>query len=209
MTWKSRDLNLLVTDDVDQVVKRGQSLSGKERTAALRDSLGRLGESTEPIERLKILLFMQSLLAGAQDGKLASSIADPTAIELARVVTSTSDSAELKRPALDSLAMVFLKAKELSTNTDVRVRAAFAVARKSADPHISDFARRALSADGLLARRVVRREYRYVTVSIIKTSAALTALGAVGYAGLRAAKKKTKSKQTKAANRATRDQQSA
>jgi hypothetical protein len=209
MTWKSRDLDLLVTADVDDVVKRGRSMTGKERTAALRDSLERLAESTEQLERLKVLLFIQSLLAAAQDGKLAASIADPAANELARVITSASDSAELKRPALDSLALVFLKAKELNTNTDVRVRAAFAVARKSPDPHVSEFARRALSSDGVLTRRVVQRQYRYVTVSIIKTAATLAALGSAGYLGARAAKKKHKAKQAKSASGATRDQKSA
>lgn len=70
MTWKSRDLELLLTEDVDQVVERGQSLHGKERTAALRNSLDRLAESTVQTERLKVLLFIQSLLAAAQDGRL-------------------------------------------------------------------------------------------------------------------------------------------
>lgn len=210
MTWKSRDLDLLLAEDVDQVVERGQSLHGKERTAALRNSLDRLAESTGQIERLKVLLFIQSLLAAAQDGKLASSIADATANELVGVVTSASDAAELKRPALDSLALVFLKAKELTTNTDLRVRAAFGAAQKSSDPHVSDFARRALSPGGVLARRVVQRQYRYVTVSIIKTAAALTALGGAGYVGIRAAaKKKHNPKKAKAASSGARNQKSA
>lgn len=198
MSWNARALNALLKRDVDDVVVRGRSLDGKDRTAALRDSLSRLESSSVPLERLKTLLLIQTLLASIPDGKLTPSLAEPAAIELARVVISASDSDELKRSALDGLALLFLKARELTTSADARVRAAFTASRNSPDPQISDFAQRAFLANGVLSQRVVQRQYRYITLSI-KAAAAISAIGGVGYAVLKVARKKqaaTKRKRT-------------
>lgn len=167
MTWKSRDLDRLLVQDVDRVVDHARTLAGKERTAAIRDSLEALVEkSDETSARLKILLFIQTLLATVGDRKLAASVADPAANELARVVMSPSDVNELKRAALDSLALLFLKAKELTNTADARVRSAFTAARDSSDPYLSDFARRAFGNKGVLSRRIVQRQHRWVYVSV-------------------------------------------
>lgn len=141
MSWNARELDALLTQDVDDVVDRGRSLSGRDRTVALRDSLARLKTGAEPLDRLKVLLFIQTLLALAPDGKVASSVAEPAVHELAKIVVSTEPE-ELRRSALDALALLFLKAKELTASADSRLREVFTFARESRDPEIRDFARR-------------------------------------------------------------------
>jgi hypothetical protein len=178
MNWKGRDLDALLARDIDEVVDSARSLGGKERTAALRGAIGHLEAATGPLDRLKTLLFIQTLLASMADGKLASTVADLAAGELARVVLSASEGDELKRPALDGLALLFMKARELTTSADARVRAAFTAARNFADPRIRDFARGAFRPDGVLAQRVVQRRYRVISVSIKAAAAASFAAGA-------------------------------
>jgi predicted nucleotide-binding protein len=142
MSWNARELDALLTLDVDDVVDRARSLGVKDRTAALRDSLAHLEKSAEPLDRMKVLLFIQTLLALAPDGIVASSVAESAVDELAKVVVSTSESEERRRSALTSLALLPVKAKGLSESADSRLRAAFTFARESREPEISDFARR-------------------------------------------------------------------
>lgn len=190
MTIKRGPLDHLLLQDVDDVVAHAPSLTGKERTAALRASLVVLETSSNDLDRLKILLFIQSVLAAAADGKLASSVAESIATELARVVMSGSDPVELKIPALDGLALVFLKAKELSTNADARVRDAFHSASRSSNAQLSEFGQRAFSNKGILAQRVVQKQYRYVKVSV--TAVAATAFTGAGVFAAKGALKKYK-----------------
>jgi hypothetical protein len=126
MSWTVHDLDALLTQDVDAVADRARTLDGKARTAALRDSLAHLESSTDSLDRLKTLLFVQSVLASFTDGKLSATVADHTANELARIVTSSVEPDALKRPALDGLALLFLKAKELTTAADGRCVRRFA-----------------------------------------------------------------------------------
>lgn len=143
MSWNARELDGLLTLDVDDVVDRARPLGVRDRTAALRDSLARLETSAPPLDRMKVLLFIQTLLALASDGKVASSVAESAVDELAKVVVSPSESEERRRSALISLALLPAKAKGLSERADAHLRAAFTFARESREPEIRDFARRA------------------------------------------------------------------
>jgi hypothetical protein len=145
MSWRASELDALLTQDVDEVVDRGRSLSGRDRTAALRLSLARLATSAKPLDRLKIVLFVQTLLAFVPDGQLVSSVAEAAAKKLSNIVVSSSDPKELKRSALSALALLVLKAPGLTTSANAHMRAALTAARNSHDPEISDFARRAFS----------------------------------------------------------------
>jgi len=153
MTWSADELGDLLTRDVDDVVGYARSVGGRERSLALRDSLTRLETSAEPLDRLKVLLFIQALLALAPDGTVASPVAESVALRLARVVVSTTQPDELRQPALDALALLFVKAKELTATADSRLREAFNVAGKSRDPEIRDFARRVSLANAVVAQR--------------------------------------------------------
>ncbi|MGH9419751.1 MAG: hypothetical protein ACRD3J_07255, partial [Thermoanaerobaculia bacterium] len=104
MSWSEYELDPLLTQDVDVVVDRGRSLVGEERTGAFHGSLGYLEQTFEPLDRLKVLLFIQSLLSSMPDRTLlhASLAVDV----LADVVISSSDAGELKRSALNSLALL-------------------------------------------------------------------------------------------------------
>ena len=163
MTWDMRELDDLLAGDVEDVIERARSVAGRERSAALRDVLWRLETEGEILPRLKLLLFIQASLATVDDGKLAASIAERAAQELSRVVISAVEPIDLKVPALDALALLFLKARELTTDADRRVRSAFRVARELTNPQLSSFARSALAAGGVLSRRRVQTLYRHAT----------------------------------------------
>lgn len=153
MSWKRTDLITLITLDVDDVVHRARSLADPEQTAALQDAVEALRFESNPSSRLKELLFAQTLLSFFGDRHLASAVADVVTNELLQVVTGKSDPPELKRAALDGLALLFLKAKELTPVTEARVRAAFEAARASSDPELRAFATAAVSERGVLSRR--------------------------------------------------------
>jgi predicted nucleotide-binding protein len=153
MSWNAHELDGLLTRDVDDVADRARSLGVRDRTAALRDSLARLEMSAEPLDRMKVLLFIQTLLALASDGKVASSVAASAVDELAKIVVSTAESEERRRSALISLALLPAKAKGLSERADSRLRRAFTVARESREPEIRDFARRVPFANAVVAPR--------------------------------------------------------
>jgi len=152
MSWKATELDALLPRDVDDIVERGRALGGKDRTAALRDSIVRLETSAEPLDRLKIVLFVQTLLTFVPDGKLASAAAEPAATELSNVVVSASDPEEVKRSALSALALLLLKATELKSSTNTRIREAFTASRDSRDPEIRDFAQRTFPSDRVHTR---------------------------------------------------------
>ena len=195
MTWHTWETDTLLTQDFDDVVDRVRSLEGKDRTFAIRDVLDRLRTSSEPLHRLKALLFIQALLATIPDGKLAATVADVAALELAHIVMSAFDPVDVKRPALDSLALLFIKARELTIAADNNVRAAFTQARTSEDARIREFATRAFADGGVLSQRVMTRQYRIVNVSIKVAGA--TAAAAAGYAVFKAGQKKREAAKAK------------
>lgn len=88
MTWKADELTFLLTRDVDDVGERARALQGKDRTSALREALGILERTTEPLTRLKALVFVQMSLTTVEDRKLTPSIAEPAALELTRIISS-------------------------------------------------------------------------------------------------------------------------
>jgi hypothetical protein len=152
MSWNAHELDALLTQDVDDVVDRARSVGAGDRTVALRDCVTRLETCAEPLDRLRVLLFIQTLLALAPDATVSSSVAESAAQQLAMVVVSTTEPDELRQPALDALALLFAKAKELTASTDSRLREAFNVAGRSHNPEIRDFARRVSLANAVVAR---------------------------------------------------------
>jgi hypothetical protein len=90
-----------------------------------------LETSAEPLDRLKIVLFVQTLLAFVPDGKLGSSVAEAAANTLSNVVISASDPEELKRSALSALALLVLKATELTSSEYSYARGVHVCARLS------------------------------------------------------------------------------
>ncbi len=148
MSWKASELDALLTQDVDDVVARGRSLLGKDRTAAMRYLIARLEDCPDPLDHLKILLFVQTLLAFIPDGMLSPTLADRGASVLGRIVASPSYSEEHKRSALTALSLLRLKAKKLTTVADAHLRVAFQAATDSPDPEISGFAQRAIQRNG-------------------------------------------------------------
>jgi predicted nucleotide-binding protein len=153
MSWKTKELDTLLAEDVDDVVERGRSLKGKDRTAALRDALSSLPTTTDPATRLSLLLFIQTLLAFVPDRRLTSDVAVRVVNELAQIVLTASAEVELKRSAMRGIALVLAKARDLPATANDRVREALTAAEGSADPEISSFARRAFEGKKARASR--------------------------------------------------------
>jgi ribosomal protein L6, bacterial type len=156
MNWTSGDLESLLALDFDDVVDRARSLDRRDRAAAFRDAW-RLLEAGAESSRLKTLLFAQTLLAASEDRSIVPLIAQPGITAVANVVTSSSEAIETRRAALDALALLFLKAKELTVAADEEIRTAFATAVESTDVYLSDFARCAFLSGGVLSRRKIER----------------------------------------------------
>jgi hypothetical protein len=171
MTWKRTELAELVARDVDDVIERARTLTGRDRTAAFRDALRALDVSVKPIERLKTLRFLQMLLAQWDNARLAVSLADPAAHELSRIVMASPETIEARRAALDALALLFLKAKELTPMADSRVRTAFKDARSTDDDQMRELAIQASAPRGVLSRRAVKPRHGVVFVSAVTASA--------------------------------------
>jgi hypothetical protein len=155
----------LLDRDVDDLLDYARRLTGRARTAAFGDALSRLEQTKDDGTRIRILRFLQTLLADVPNGRLPASAAEPAAIDLSRIVSSSDEHVEARRAALDTLALLFLKAKELTPLADSRVRAAFHAASNARDAQLNSFARISLSPSGVLARRTISRRLGYVYFS--------------------------------------------
>jgi predicted nucleotide-binding protein len=145
MNWAERDLETVMIEDYDDVVDRARSIAPEDRTAALRDALAKLSMTDDLSFQTKLLLFVQTLLAVTADKTLQPRLAAAGASELSRYVSSDAPN-DLKRSALRVLSLLVVKAEELTRPAEARIRAVLALARRSSDPEINGFARRAFSA---------------------------------------------------------------
>ena len=170
MAWKASEFDRFLERDVDDLLDYVRKLGGRDRTTAFRHALSRLEQDDEGRRRIMILRFLQALLAQMTNGRLAASAAEPAAFDLSRIATSSDEPVEAKRAALDALALLFLKAKELTPLADSRIRAAFETAGQARDPELRSFARTALAPNGVLARRMISRHHRWILVSAIVPS---------------------------------------
>lgn len=160
MSGHVSEFERLMRRDVDDLLDYARHLSGRARTSVFHEALALLNHTSDDGERISILRFLQTLLAGVPNGRLSASAAVPAAMQLSQVVTSADEHIEAKRAALDTLALVFLKAKDLTPLADSRVRKAFVAASHEADSQLSAFARTSLSAGGVLGRRATSRRHK-------------------------------------------------
>lgn len=144
MSPKAHDMDDLLILDFDEVVDRARSLSARNRSAALSDALSALQVHMDLPQRVKLLLFVQTLLASTADRRLKSPLIEQSAIELTKVLTSRSEAVEVKRSALDAIALLLVKANDLTADIAAKLREAIAAAANSSDPEMSSFAHRIL-----------------------------------------------------------------
>ncbi|HVR41599.1 MAG TPA: hypothetical protein VMU84_21060, partial [Thermoanaerobaculia bacterium] len=83
MSWEEHELDGLLDRDIDDVVERARGLDHKDRGRALENALSRVETTREPLDRLKILQFVQTLLAFVPDHELPQELSERTASELA------------------------------------------------------------------------------------------------------------------------------
>ena len=153
MSSKVRKLESLLTLDFDAIVEGARTVAGRTGRAAFREAITRLRATTDPLDRLKLLLFSQTLLAFLPDGSLPQNLTDQAADELAVTVTSSSDTDEQKRSALTALALLLLKAKDITGYASTRIQDAVVAAQRSTDTEISGFASRAFARKDNRERR--------------------------------------------------------
>ncbi|HYI12449.1 MAG TPA: hypothetical protein VEK57_25570 [Thermoanaerobaculia bacterium] len=143
----------LLQNDVDVILERAREFENRGRFHLLRTAAEQYPAFNEPIDRVKAVWLIQALLSDIQDRHLPSRTASDIATRLASIVESSHDERDARRSALDALALVFLKTKQLTAPMDATIRAAFMFALKARDPQLSEFAAEALSGEGVLAQR--------------------------------------------------------
>src|SRR5258708_243926 len=122
MSSKVRELESLLTLDFDAIVEGARTVAGEDGRAAFRESISRLRATTDPLDRLKLLLFSQTLLAFLPDRSLSRHLTEQAANELAATVTSSSDPDDQKRSALNALALLLIKAKDITGYANTRIQ---------------------------------------------------------------------------------------
>jgi hypothetical protein len=153
----TQQLGELLESDADEVLRQSRSFDAATRLRLIRATPQRYSGSSEPSVRVKAVWALQALLASTQDRHLPSSTSFAIATFLAAIATSAREPREARRGALDSLALVFLKSREMTIPLDFVIRSAFTSALKYRDAYMSEFASEALSGEGVLARRSTGR----------------------------------------------------
>lgn len=144
----------ILEEDVDDVTRLAVSLSTDEKVAALRDAAAQFEDVRDDIARTKLLLFVQAALASLTTRNVPVGTATAMISHVEPLATSVTDKVA-RRAALQVLALLFLKARQLTAGIDKPVRAAFRAARADDDETVRAFAKQALGTGGVLRRRSV------------------------------------------------------
>jgi hypothetical protein len=143
------DFSELLRLDFDDIVERARTLDDSERPAALDHAVSAIHQRSEASDRLKVVLFVQTLLAAITDSSLEAKVAGRVGAELTQIITSTADSDEVKRSAITAVALLLIKASDLNAQSASILRDALISATTSSDPEAAAF-----------ASRVIQRQYR-------------------------------------------------
>jgi len=154
---RSEELTALLRIDVDDIQDRIREYDPRTRFRLIRDTAEEYPTLEEPIDRIKAMWIVQATLACTDDRQLPYATSSEIAPRLASIVESKREERDARRSALDALALVFLKTKQLTVSLDETIRLAFMSAVKSRDPQMSEFAGEALSGEGVLAQRAPGR----------------------------------------------------
>jgi hypothetical protein len=149
----SEELTELLRIDVDEIAARAREYDSRTRFRVMRDAAEKYDTLKEPIARVKAMWIVQAMLACTEDRQLPSATSSQLAPRLVSVIESKREDREARRSALDALALVFVKTKQLTDTLDATIRLAFISALKSRDSEMSEFASEALSGEGVLAQR--------------------------------------------------------
>jgi|ERR1041385_117612 hypothetical protein len=147
------ELRNLLQSDVDEILARSQTYNARERIRLLREAAERFDDAQQTLERAKIAWVIQALLSTLFDRTLPQSTSSQLASRLAMIIERDSEDLYTRRRALDSLGLIFLKAKEITDVLDKTIRSSFVMALSARDEELRDFAAEALSGEGILARR--------------------------------------------------------
>jgi hypothetical protein len=162
---KTEDLDDLLRTDVDEILDRARDYDSRTRLRLLRAAVEQYDDLETTLARLKAVWLVQAILAEIEDRHLPHSTGADIATRLASIVQSRRDERDARRSALDALALVFLKTKQLTEAMDATIRSAFMSVLKSRDPYLSEFASEALSGEGVLARRSPGRSHVFFSYS--------------------------------------------
>lgn len=175
----SEGLRQLLQSDVDDILVRSREYDSRTRFRMIRDAAEEYGTLKEPLARVKAMWIVQAMLASTDDRQLPYATSSNVAPRLASIVESNREQRDARRSALDSLALIFVKTKQLTESLDTTIRLAFLAARKSHDPQLSEFATEALAGEGVLAGRSPREQSANVRDAIETLRARVNAGGRV------------------------------
>ena len=152
------DFETLIQRDADEILTEARLFDGRQRFRLMRVAAESYPGAVSGVERLKIVWVFQALLATTENRRLPIPTGLEVAERLAGITRSRDETLQVRRAALDSLALVFLKTKTLTDQINRIIRDAFTSAFKSNDRYMSEFAAEALSGEGLLASRKPLRD---------------------------------------------------
>jgi len=102
---------------------------------------------------LKAAWMIQVILAEAAASSLAIDLSASLAEALALIASSARSEHRLRRSALTSLALLYLKTRRLTQPIGFTIREAFLLALQSGDKELHEFASQSLAQGGVLSRR--------------------------------------------------------
>src|SRR5688572_30370305 len=133
----TEQLDQLLQSDVDDILHVATEYDTESRLELLRTVVERYETFRLPIERVKGVWLVQSVLASLEDRQLPSPISTDVATRLASIVESNGAERDARRSALSSLALLVLKAQEVTDLLAATIRGAFALATESGDRALS------------------------------------------------------------------------
>jgi hypothetical protein len=152
----SEQLKELLHGDVDDIVTRGRAYDSRTRFRVIRYAAEQFATLDKPVDRVKAMWIVQALLSLTDDRQLPYTTSSKLAPRLASIVESKREELDVRRSALDSLALVFVKTKQLTRFLDMTIWMAFVSALDSDDAEMRGFASEALSGGGILTQRSLR-----------------------------------------------------
>lgn len=143
-------LETLLDQDIDNLSAIAVRLPEPSRIELIRSLISELPKIDEPGKRLRAFRLLQAILAALANDHLPADLA----ADIVALVGTMPLEDEARRAAYDILALVALKAGQLTSAVSAAIYALFAGGVSDTDPAIRGFARAALEGQGVLSSRL-------------------------------------------------------
>jgi hypothetical protein len=154
MTHNAVDLGALFAQDVDEISQLAIGLPSAARKAAIEQVAHGLSNAPDDISIVKCLSFLQVAL-GSYTTRTVPIGTARLLVESVQPLFAQLGHAVSRRVVLQVLALVYVKARQVTPEIDEPIRAAFKSAKLDQDQNVRTFAKQALSSTGVLQQREV------------------------------------------------------